>query len=107
MAGQEEKARASGADDFLSKPVDEDLLLDMLRRWLGQRERGRVLVVDDEPFNVDLLEQELELLAYSTVAARNGSEALERLAEGGIISCSLTSTCRVSTDCGARTHEGA
>jgi CheY-like chemotaxis protein len=34
MAGQEEKARASGADDFLSKPVDEKLLLNMLRRWL-------------------------------------------------------------------------
>ena len=35
MTGQEEKARASGADDFLSKPVDEDVLLNMLRRWLG------------------------------------------------------------------------
>jgi CheY-like chemotaxis protein len=35
MAGQEEKARASGADDFLSKPVDEELLLTMLRGWLG------------------------------------------------------------------------
>jgi two-component system, cell cycle response regulator DivK len=34
MAGQEEKARASGADDFLSKPVDEEVLLGMLRRWL-------------------------------------------------------------------------
>ena len=35
MAGEEEKARAAGADDFLSKPVDEELLLNMLRRWLG------------------------------------------------------------------------
>jgi CheY-like chemotaxis protein len=41
-------------------------------------------VVDDEPFNVDLLEQELELLSHPTVAARDGREALERLAEGGI-----------------------
>jgi adenylate cyclase len=46
--------------------------------------RARILVVDDEPFNVDLLEQELELLSHPTVAARDGREALERLAEGGI-----------------------
>src|SRR4051812_44190488 len=47
-------------------------------------EEARVLVVDDEPFNVDLLEQELELLGHATIAARDGREALERLAEGGI-----------------------
>jgi CheY-like chemotaxis protein len=35
MAGEEEKARAAGADDFLTKPIDEDLLLEKLRRWLG------------------------------------------------------------------------
>lgn len=35
MTGEEEKARAAGAEDFLTKPVDEGLLLDMLRRWLG------------------------------------------------------------------------
>jgi two-component system cell cycle response regulator DivK len=35
MAGQEEKARAAGADDFLTKPIDEDVLLNMLHRWLG------------------------------------------------------------------------
>jgi DNA-binding NtrC family response regulator len=35
-----------------------------------------VLVVDDEPLNVDLLEQELEAAGYRTVAARSGEEAL-------------------------------
>lgn len=47
-------------------------------------DRSRVLVVDDEPFNVDLLEQELELLGHSTIAARDGREALDRLTAGGI-----------------------
>jgi adenylate cyclase len=46
--------------------------------------RARILVVDDEPFNVDLLDQELELLGHVTIAARNGHEALELLAEGAI-----------------------
>ena len=40
----------------------------------------RILIVDDEPFNVDLLGQELELLGYATVAAADGGQALELLA---------------------------
>jgi CheY-like chemotaxis protein len=39
-----------------------------------------ILIVDDEPFNVDLLEQELEDLGYHTVSASNGRQALERVA---------------------------
>ena len=41
---------------------------------------SRILIVDDEPFNVDYLEQELEDLGYRTLSARNGQEALERVA---------------------------
>ena len=39
---------------------------------------SKILIVDDEPFNVDYLEQELEDLGYTTVSARNGREALEK-----------------------------
>jgi two-component system cell cycle response regulator DivK len=35
MAGEKERARAAGADDFLTKPLDEELLLETLRRWLA------------------------------------------------------------------------
>ncbi|MGH7322255.1 MAG: response regulator [Candidatus Rokuibacteriota bacterium] len=35
MAGDEEKARQSGCDDYLSKPVDEHLLLEKLVTFLG------------------------------------------------------------------------
>jgi two-component system cell cycle response regulator DivK len=35
MRGDEAKARASGCDDFLTKPIDEDLLLETLNRFLG------------------------------------------------------------------------
>src|SRR5690242_18328467 len=40
---------------------------------------ARILIVDDEPFNVDYLEQELEDLNYETLAAVNGKEALEKI----------------------------
>jgi two-component system, cell cycle response regulator DivK len=36
MAGDEEKARQSGCDDYLSKPLDEDLLFTKLAKFLGQ-----------------------------------------------------------------------
>ena len=52
-----------------------------------QRERepdtlppSTILIVDDEPVNVDYLEQELEDLGYVTVSARNGREALALVA---------------------------
>jgi len=41
---------------------------------------SKILIVDDEPFNVDYLEQELEELGYTTVSARNGCEALKKVA---------------------------
>ena len=40
---------------------------------------SRILIVDDEPFNVDYLEQELEDLGYATASARNGQEALDEV----------------------------
>jgi DNA-binding NarL/FixJ family response regulator len=41
---------------------------------------ARILIVDDEPFNVDYLEQELECHGFVTESAGNGLEALDRIA---------------------------
>lgn len=41
----------------------------------------KILIVDDEPFNVDYLEQELEDLDYLTLTAFNGQEALNQVAD--------------------------
>jgi two-component system, cell cycle response regulator len=43
-------------------------------------EKATILIVDDEPFNVDTLEQELIDLGYATVSATNGREALAQVA---------------------------
>jgi CheY-like chemotaxis protein len=42
--------------------------------------RPTILIVDDEPFNVDYLEQELEDLDYDTISAANGQQALDQVA---------------------------
>jgi serine phosphatase RsbU (regulator of sigma subunit) len=43
-------------------------------------ERSTILIVDDEPFNIDYLEQELEDMGYHTVSAANGQEAMRSIA---------------------------
>ena len=43
-------------------------------------QQSTILIVDDEPFNVDLLEQQLEEFGYATVSASNGQEALDKVA---------------------------
>lgn len=40
---------------------------------------AKILVVDDEPFNIDYLEQELEELGYDTISADHGREALQKI----------------------------
>ena len=35
MKGDEDRARQSGCDDYLSKPLDEDLLFEKLAKFLG------------------------------------------------------------------------
>jgi DNA-binding NtrC family response regulator len=44
-------------------------------------EAGTVLIVDDEPLNADLLEQELGAAGYRTVSAASGEEALAAAAK--------------------------
>ncbi len=40
---------------------------------------NKILIVDDEPFNLDLLEQELGEQGYLTERAKDGAEALEKV----------------------------
>ncbi len=40
---------------------------------------SKILIVDDEPFNVDYLEQELEVLNCEIISANNGQDALEKV----------------------------
>src|SRR6266508_6139770 len=42
-------------------------------------QQPKVLIVDDEPFNIDYLEQELEDLNYHILTAVNGRDALDKI----------------------------
>lgn len=45
------------------------------------RQPPKILIVDDTPLNVNLLEQALEELGYQTISATNGQEALQQIAD--------------------------
>ena len=97
LAMQQDRARAieAGCDDFVSKPYAPAELRAVLARYLddngaavapsvrpraqrGATERlGRVLVVDDEPANVEILARRLESLGAETLRASNGESALK------------------------------
>jgi PAS domain S-box-containing protein len=66
-----------GAFDYLLKPFDQETILTALTRIPLQR--GRLLVVDDDPQVVDLVRQLLEGEPYEVVAAADGQEALEAI----------------------------
>lgn len=42
-------------------------------------QKAKILIVDDEPFNVDVLQQELEDLNYQILTAANGQDALDKI----------------------------
>jgi signal transduction histidine kinase/CheY-like chemotaxis protein len=68
-----------GAFDYLLKPFDREGILAALAHILPHQ--GRLLVVDDDPQVVELVRQLLEGEPYDIVAAMDGQEALEAIAE--------------------------
>ena len=79
VTGRREKAFALGAFDFLTKPVDRDLLNGLLDRLFGRKNENSVMVVDDEEDNRRVLSHHLEKRASRVIAVENGQEALDRL----------------------------
>ncbi len=91
MVGDEEKARQAGCDDYMAKPIHEDHLLAKIRHFMDRTPMtDKILIVDDEPFNLDLLEQELADRGYAVERARNGAEALQKNDACGRTWCSST-----------------
>jgi CheY-like chemotaxis protein/anti-sigma regulatory factor (Ser/Thr protein kinase) len=76
-----ELGRALGARDYFVKPVDRAALLSRLSQYAytTKAEHGeiRVLVVDDEPANLDLLEALLEPEGFKVLRASGGREGID------------------------------
>jgi CheY-like chemotaxis protein len=73
--------RALGALDYFVKPVDRSALLSRLGRYTFttkvQHGEIRILLVDDEPANLDLLEALLEPEGFKVLRASGGKEGID------------------------------
>ncbi len=71
-----------GASDYLVKPLNEKLMREALERVTksngGVRPR-RLLVVDDDPQVIDLIQQMFQGQDFSIAMAKDGAEALARI----------------------------
>jgi signal transduction histidine kinase/DNA-binding response OmpR family regulator len=73
--------RALGALDYFVKPVDGKALLSRLAQYTFttkvKTDQVRILVVDDEPANLDLLEALLTPAGFSVLRASGGQEGID------------------------------
>lgn len=98
MQADRERAREAGCNDFVTKPYAPAELRAVLNRYVPVAARprgegraaapvrapeidpserlGRVLIVDDEPANVELLVRRLSGNGYETLTATNGHDAI-------------------------------
>lgn len=101
MVGDREKVLAAGFDGYMAKPISPETFVEEVERYLSISKRGdhhaapetppvpyaapraaerkgaRVLVVDDEPANLQLFRLLLEHWGYDVLAAESGNAALE------------------------------
>ena len=81
MKGDEERIREGGCEAYLSKPISVGKFIETVRHLSrrppeAQRMTARVLVVDDVPANVKLLEARLSAEYFDVITAMSGIEAL-------------------------------
>jgi adenylate cyclase len=71
-----------GAVGYLTKPIDRDRLVDLMRRFRAPAGPTRVLVVDDDAMQRERIRSWLEPQHWLLTEAENGRIALDRLREG-------------------------
>ena len=85
MKGDRDKCIAAGASDYITKPVDVDQLLSLMRVWLHRLDdTPSVLLVDDRPENLLALAAVLEPLQVRLRHGRVGRGGAQGAAGGGL-----------------------
>ncbi len=72
---------ALGASDFITKPVDRDRLLTVLRKYRCNEPPCPVLIVEDDDNTRELLRRTLEAEQWTVTEAGNGREGLQRVGD--------------------------
>jgi CheY-like chemotaxis protein len=82
IVDQKQVGFALGAADYLIKPVRKPVLLEAIRRHVPSPadQDSSILLVDDDPKALELLDETLRSAGYETQTVRSGARALEVLA---------------------------
>jgi CheY-like chemotaxis protein/anti-sigma regulatory factor (Ser/Thr protein kinase) len=86
IVDQKQVGFALGAADYLIKPVRKPTLLEAIRRHVPSPadDDSSILMVDDDPKSLELLEEALRAAGYETQGVRSGKRALEVLANKAV-----------------------
>jgi len=81
IVDQKQVGFALGAADYLVKPIRKPLLLETIRKHVASQpdDDASILLVDDDPKTLELLEETLRSAGYETQSVRSGARALEVL----------------------------
>ncbi len=81
IVDQKQVGFALGAADYLIKPIRKPALLEAIRKHVLPEgdDDATILLVDDDPKNLELLEETLRSAGYETQSVRSGARALEVL----------------------------
>ena len=81
MTGDRQLGYALGAADFLTKPIERERLVSVLRRFACRTTPCTALIIDDDPSSDDLLRPVLEAEGWAVSSARDGDEGLRKVGE--------------------------
>jgi len=76
-----DRAIRLGAVEYLTKPIDEAQLLDCVRRILTKSTKKKILVADDDPEILQLLDTALRQNGYETILCPDGAVAVVQLSK--------------------------
>ncbi|MBZ5570359.1 MAG: response regulator [Acidobacteriia bacterium] len=82
IVDQKQVGFALGATDYLIKPIRKSLLLETVRKHVPcatDDDEASILLVDDDPKTLELLEETLRSAGYETQSVQCGARALEVL----------------------------
>jgi CheY-like chemotaxis protein len=81
IVDEEKVGFALGAADYLIKPIRKTVLLETIRKYVPSQgdDESEILLVDDDPGSLEMLEETLRSAGYETQSVRSGARALEVL----------------------------
>jgi signal transduction histidine kinase/CheY-like chemotaxis protein len=82
MVDDKDMGQALGASDFLSKPIDRERLVGLVRKYRCAKPPCRVLLVEDDAATREMMRRTVEQDGWTVCEAENGRVAIQQLEAG-------------------------